>query len=160
MSEEQGLSAEDTRRMVVEVVSAFVKNNSVAIGDIADVIQLVYRSLRDVGGQGAAEGPKTPAVAIRQSVSKAGIICLEDGKRFRTLKRHLRESHGMSPEQYRVRWRLAPDYPMVAPDYSLQRSQVAKSMGLGRRGAAAKPAAKPAAPARKTRKATRRKTKR
>src|SRR5437016_7623790 len=121
-------------RMTAEVVSAYVSNNTLATGQLADVIQAVYNSLRGLEGQVAeppAE-PAKPAVPIRKSITPEYLICLEDGKKLKMLKRHLRSTYNLTPDEYRVKWGLAPDYPMVAPNYAARRSEFAKRIGLGR----------------------------
>ena len=130
------MAEDELLRMTAEVVSAYVSNNTLATGQLADVIQSVYNSLRGLEGQVAeppAE-PLKPAVPIRKSVTPEYLICLEDGKKLKMLKRHLKTAYNMTPEQYRERWNLAPDYPMVAPNYARQRSRLAKEIGLGTRG--------------------------
>jgi predicted transcriptional regulator len=121
-------------RMTAEVVSAYVSNNTLATAQLADVIQAVYNSLRGLEGQ-VAEAPSEPlkpAVPIRKSVTPEYLICLEDGKKLKMLKRHLRSTYNLTPDEYRSKWGLAPDYPMVAPKYAEQRSEFAKKIGLGR----------------------------
>jgi predicted transcriptional regulator len=121
-------------RMTAEVVSAYVSNNTLATAQLADVIQAVYNSLRSLEGQTAeppAE-PLRPAVPIRKSVTPEFLICLEDGKKLKMLKRHLRSTYSLTPDEYRAKWGLAQDYPMVAPKYAAQRSEFAKKIGLGR----------------------------
>ena len=121
-------------RMTAEVVSAYVSNNTLATGQLADVIQAVYNSLRGLEGQMAEppSEPLKPAVPIRKSVTPEYLICLEDGKKLKMLKRHLRSTYSLTPDEYRVKWGLPPDYPMVAPKYAEQRSEFAKKIGLGR----------------------------
>jgi predicted transcriptional regulator len=120
--------------LAAEVVAAFVANNSLPIGDLASLIQAVRGALENLGN--ASIDPATPAVkrepavSIRKSVTPDFIICLEDGKSFRSLRRHL-TALGMSPEEYRAKWNLPADYPMVAPNYAAQRSEMAKKIGLG-----------------------------
>jgi predicted transcriptional regulator len=129
------VSREDVLRMAVDVVAAYLSNNQVATGQIPDIINSVYSSLisLDVAVEELpAEAPK-PAVPVRKSVTPEYIVCLEDGKKLKMLKRHLRTTYGMSPEEYRARWNLPPDYPMVAPNYAKQRSDFAKKIGLGRK---------------------------
>ena len=121
-------------RMTAEVVSAYVSNNTLATGQLADVIQAVYNSLRGLDGHVAeppAE-PVRPAVPVRKSVTPEYLVCLEDGKKLKMLKRHLRSTYNLTPDEYRTKWGLAPDYPMVAPKYAEQRSEFAKKIGLGR----------------------------
>jgi predicted transcriptional regulator len=119
--------------LAAEIVSAYVSNNSVPAGDLPGLIGEVHTALNKVGNgatEAPAEAPK-PAVSVRKSVTPDYIICLEDGKKFKSLKRHLRTQYDMTPEQYREKWGLAPDYPMVAPNYAKARSELAKEMGLG-----------------------------
>lgn len=123
----------DTIELAADIVSAYVSNNSVPAGDLPALINEVYNALLRVGSSAAAEPvePPKPAVAVKKSVTNDFIICLEDGKKFKSLKRHLRTQYGLSPEEYREKWGLAPDYPMVAPNYAKARSNLAKQMGLG-----------------------------
>jgi len=119
--------------LTAEIVSAYVSNNTVAASDIPALINQVHAALaRDSGdgGEAAAE-PLKPAVSVKKSITPEHIVCLEDGKKFKSLKRHLRTQYNMTPEQYRDKWNLAADYPMVAPNYAAARSQLAKQMGLG-----------------------------
>jgi len=125
----------DILRMAADIVSAYVSNNSVASANIPEVINTVYGSLTSLNGQTtttAGEAPK-PAVSIRRSITPDYIVCLEDGKKLKMLKRHLRAAYGMSPDEYRLKWGLPADYPMVAPNYAIQRSAFAKKIGLGRK---------------------------
>jgi predicted transcriptional regulator len=119
--------------LTASIVSAYVSNNTVAAADIPALINQVHAALQRVSsGQGEAPAePLKPAVAIKKSVTPEYIVCLEDGKKFKSLKRHLRSQYNMTPEQYREKWGLPPDYPMVAPNYAAARSQLAKQMGLG-----------------------------
>ena len=119
--------------LAADIVSAYVSNNSVPAGDLPGLISQVHLALARVGNgaaEASAEAPK-PAIAIKKSVTPDYIICLEDGKKFKSLKRHLRAQYNLTPEQYREKWGLAPDYPMVAPNYAKARSDLAKEMGLG-----------------------------
>jgi predicted transcriptional regulator len=119
------ISQSDVLRMAVEIVSAYVSNNSVASTQVPDVINTVFGSLSALNGQttnGGGEPPK-PAVSVRRSVTPEYIVCLEDGKQLKMLKRHLRAAYGLTPDEY----------PMVAPNYAKQRSAVAKQIGLGRK---------------------------
>ena len=119
--------------LTTEIVSAHVSNNSLPVGDLPQLIQNVYRTLSNVGGvQGAVERPQ-PAVSVKKSVTPDHIICLEDGKKLKMLKRHLKTSYDLTPEEYRERWGLPRDYPMVAPNYAKHRSSLAKKIGLGTR---------------------------
>ena len=116
-----------------EIVSAHVANNSVSVSDLPQLIKQVHASLVGVSAGGAdrpAERPQ-PAVSIKKSVTPDFIVCLEDGKKLKMLKRHLKTAYGMTPSQYRERWGLPADYPMVAPNYAAQRSLLAKKIGLG-----------------------------
>ncbi len=115
------------------IVSAYVSNNSVAAGEIPNLINQVHGALLRVSS-GQAEVPSEPlrpAVSVKRSITPDYIVCLEDGKKFKSLKRHLRTQYSITPEQYREKWGLPPDYPMVAPNYAAARSQLAKQMGLG-----------------------------
>ena len=125
----------DVLRMAVDIVSAYVANNPVAANEVSHVINTVYGALNSLNGQGAMGGgePPKPAVSIRRSVTPDYIICLEDGKKLKMLKRHLRAAYNMTPDEYRVKWNLPADYPMVAPNYARQRSNFAKKIGLGRK---------------------------
>ena len=116
------------------IVAAHVSNNSVAVSDLPQLIRDVYQALSSVqdGGDREAERP-TPAVPIKRSITPDHIICLEDGKKLKMLKRHLKTAYNMTPDEYRERWGLASDYPMVAPNYAKQRSKLAKQIGLGTR---------------------------
>jgi len=116
--------------LVTEIVSAFVSNNSVSNKQIPDLITSVHQTLMKVTGQ-APEILK-PAVPKKRSVTPDYIVCLEDGKRLKMLKRHIRNSYNLSPEEYRKKWGLPNDYPMVAPKYAAQRSELAKKIGLGK----------------------------
>lgn len=119
--------------LVSDIVSAYVAHNPVPVAELPRLIEQVHATLRDVEGAPPAE-PKAelkPAVPVRKSVTDDHIVCLEDGKKFKSLKRHLRTRYDMSPEEYREKWGLAADYPMVAPNYARQRSDLARKMGLG-----------------------------
>src|SRR6516225_1877282 len=134
------VAPEELLRMTADVVAAYVSNNTLPTAQLAEVINAVYGSLKGLEGQvmePPAE-PAKPAVPIRKSITPDYLICLEDGKKLKMLKRHLRSTYNMTPDEYRTRWGLAPDYPMVAPNYAEQRSAFAKKIGLGR-GAADQP---------------------
>jgi len=137
MAEEndQTVASTDLLRMSVEIVSAYVSNNSIAVTQVPDVINTVYGALNSINGQTVSEISESqkPAVSVRRSVNPDYIVCLEDGKKLKMLKRHLRAAYGMSPDEYRAKWGLSSDYPMVAPNYALQRSAFAKKIGLGRK---------------------------
>lgn len=126
-------SSTDVRRLVVDIVVAFVGHNRLGIDELPGIIDTVHTALLDQQQGEAAQALPEPAVAVRRSVSRNHIVCLEDGKRFKSLKRHLRTAHNMTPEEYRARWSLSSDYPLVAPNYAAQRSELAKSIGLGRK---------------------------
>jgi predicted transcriptional regulator len=114
-----------------EIVSAHVGNNTVAISDLPNLIQEVYKTLSTVGSEQTMSERPRPAVPIKKSIFPDYIVCLEDGKKLKMLKRHLKTSYNMSPEDYRERWGLGVDYPMVAPNYAKHRSNLAKKIGLG-----------------------------
>ena len=152
----QQASREDALRLSVEIVASYLANNSVSAGSIPDLIRSVHGSLTNLGRPEAPARPpekQKPAVPIGRSVHEDYIVCLEDGKRLKMLKRYLRSRHNLTPDEYRRKWGLPPDYPMVAPAYATRRSEFAKQIGLGRgvrrqrsgtTGAAAKGAAKSA----------------
>jgi predicted transcriptional regulator len=127
----------DLLTLATQIVSAHVANNSVALDQLPLLIKDVYRTLASLGHAMPAEeiAKPTPAVPIKKSIFPEYIICLEDGKKLKMLKRHLQTSYGMTPDQYRERWGLAADYPMVAPNYASHRSSLAKKIGLGTSGA-------------------------
>jgi len=131
---------DDVLVMAAEIVAAFASNNQMPQGDLPDLIRSVHGTLQGLangesagGNDAAPEGPPAPAVPIDASVSKDAIICLECGKSFKTLKRHLSTEHSLSPVDYRARWQLSKDYPLVAPSYSKRRADTAKKIGLGRK---------------------------
>ncbi len=113
-----------------KIVTAHLSANSVAPGDLPKMIEAVYDALANTIAP--AEPPAVPAVSIKKSVTANHLVCLEDGKKLKTLKRHLQVSHDLSPEEYREKWGLASDYPMAAPAYAAQRSALAKAAGLGK----------------------------
>jgi len=125
--------AEDTLlTLTADIVAAHVSNNSVAVNDLPQLIQNVHSALSGISGSRAApEARPEPKVSIRASIKPDYIVCLEDGKKQKMLKRHLMTNHGMTPDEYRQKWGLAADYPMVAPNYAEQRRTLAKSIGLG-----------------------------
>ncbi|MFN7109227.1 MucR family transcriptional regulator [Brevundimonas sp. PWP3-1b1] len=122
--------------MTADIVSAYVGNNSVSADALPSLIANIHAALSGVsnGPVEAEPEPKEPAVPIRKSIAPDFLICLEDGRKFKSLKRHLRTKYDMSPEDYRAKWGLPKDYPMVAPNYAKARSELAKSMGLGQGG--------------------------
>ena len=121
----------DVLGLTAQIVSAHVSNNSVTIDALPSLIQDVYRTLAGVGREPVQPEKPQPAVPVKKSIFPDYIICLEDGKKLKMLKRHLKTSYNLSPDQYRDRWGLAPDYPMVAPSYARHRSSLAKKIGLG-----------------------------
>lgn len=124
-------NSSDLLALTTDIVSSHVANNTVAMQDLPQLIQQVYAALANVGSALAAKERPTPAVPPKRSVTPEYIICLEDGKKLKMLKRHLKTRYNLSPEEYRERWGLPPDYPMVAPNYAAQRSDLAKKIGLG-----------------------------
>jgi predicted transcriptional regulator len=131
MSETMGTS--NYIELTAEIVSAYVSNNPVPASDMPGLINQVHSALTRISGghSDAQPEPLKPAVSVKKSITPDYIVCLEDGKKFKSLKRHLRTQYSMTPEQYREKWSLAADYPMVAPNYAAARSQQAKQMGLG-----------------------------
>ena len=119
--------------LTANIVSAYLSNNPTPAAEISNLISQVHSALLRVsGGRGEAPAePAKPAVSLKKSINPDYLVCLEDGKRFKSLKRHLRTQYNMTPEQYRDKWGLPADYPMVAPNYAVARSQLAKQMGLG-----------------------------
>ena len=122
--------------MTADIVSAYVSNNTVNADALPGLISSIHSMLSQVAGGGVEPEPEPqePAVPIRKSISPDYLICLEDGRKFKSLKRHLRTKYDMSPEEYRAKWGLPKDYPMVAPNYAKARSDLAKQMGLGQGG--------------------------
>jgi predicted transcriptional regulator len=132
----------DIIEMTTDIVSAYVGNNLVAAADLPTLIASVHKAITGVGSpEATAVMAQTPAVPVRKSIQPDHIVCLEDGRKFKSLKRHLRTKYNLSPEDYRAKWGLPKDYPMVAPDYAASRSALAKSMGLGKGGRQAAKAA-------------------
>lgn len=132
--EAHGAGGDDALRMTTEIVASFVGNNKVSSEELADLIRTVHRTvsgLADSNIEKSSERPK-PAAPINRSIQDDYIICLEDGKKLKMLKRYLRSTYGMTPEDYRKRWGLPADYPMVAPSYAARRSEFAKRIGLGK----------------------------
>jgi predicted transcriptional regulator len=132
-SSDEDAAALNFIELTADIVSAYVSNNSVATGEISSLINQVYSALKQVSGghSVALAEPAKPATSIKKSLTSDYLICLEDGKKFKSLKRHLRTQYNISPEQYREKWGLPADYPMVAPNYAAARSRLAKQMGLG-----------------------------
>src|SRR5271167_2512747 len=136
----------DVLRMVTDVIASYLKKNPVAASDLPNVIATVYGAFTAPQAspvEAVVERPE-PAVPVKRSVTPDYIICLEDGKQLKMLKRHLATSYNLTPDEYRARWGLSPDYPMVAPNYATQRSALAKQIGLGSRARDGRPAAKKA----------------
>lgn len=128
----------DMKEMLItltsDIVAAHVSNNSVAVDDVSVLICNVFGALSGLGGEVVKEvAPPEPAVAVRNSVKRSHIVCLDCGKKMKMLKRHLMTEHGMTPDEYRARWGLGSDYPLVAPDYAETRRDLAKKIGLGRK---------------------------
>ena len=143
--------------LTADIVAAHVSNNSVAVSDITQLIENVHNALTDLAGKQAEEAKPEPAVSIRSSIKPDYVVCLEDGKKLKMLKRHLMTHYKMTPDDYRKKWGLPADYPMVAPNYAEQRRKLAKKIGLG-----TKPRKSPGrkkAPAKRTRTTTRAKKK-
>lgn len=133
MENKQDLLPSDTRELTAEIVAAFVGQNKVTAEELPGLIMTVYRTLEGLGsGETKGPGAQAPAVPIRSSVRRNHIVCLEDGYKFRSLKRHLKAAHGLKPEEYRAKWGLRRDYPMVAPAYSAERAAAARAIGLGK----------------------------
>ncbi|BCG97997.1 MucR family transcriptional regulator [Mesorhizobium sp. 131-2-1] len=135
MIEEAESKADNLIELTADVVSAYVSNNPVPVSELPALISQIYAALNGMAGDAASEKPEPlkPAVPIKKSVTPDYIIRLEDGKRFKSLKRHLATHYGLTPDDYRAKWRRPADYPMVAPNYAAARSVLAKSMGLGRK---------------------------
>src|SRR6195952_4262109 len=127
------LAAKSFIDLTASIVSAYLSNNPTPASDIPSLISQIHAALLKVstGRIDAPSEPAKPAVSVKKSMTADYLVCLEDGKRFKSLKRHLRTQYGITPEQYREKWGLPPDYPMVAPNYAVARSQLAKQMGLG-----------------------------
>ena len=131
---ESSEQSNDLLALTTEIVAAHVSNNTVALADLPQLINQVYSSLANIGVAPVTPAVRPqPAVSVKKSVQPDYIVCLEDGKKLKMLKRHLKTAYNMSPESYRERWGLPADYPMVAPNYAEQRSRLAKEIGLGTR---------------------------
>jgi predicted transcriptional regulator len=135
--ENQAAKADELLKLASEIVAAYVSNNPIPAADVPAMIKTVYSTLGGLAGgaTGEATTSQKPVVPIKRSVTPDYIICLEDGKKLKMLKRYLRSNYNMTPEEYRAKWGLPADYPMVAPNYAAQRSEFAKKIGLGRAGA-------------------------
>ena len=133
MSEDKSVDRSEILALTAEIVASHLSNNAVAGADVGPLIQSVFDTLRGLGSDEPAVSMElTPAVPIKRSVTDDYIVCLEDGKKLKMLKRYLRSNFNMTPEEYRAKWGLPADYPMVAPNYAAQRSEFAKKIGLGR----------------------------
>ena len=128
-----GVGERSVLEMASEIVSAYLRHNTLPSGRVPEFIHSVHKSLSEIdkGAVNLEEQPPKPAVPIRRSITPDHVICLEDGKKLKMLKRHLRSTYDMSPDEYRSKWNLPPDYPMVAPNYAARRSELAKKSGLG-----------------------------
>ncbi|MBH61004.1 MAG: transcriptional regulator [Alphaproteobacteria bacterium] len=132
---DSGISDAELLHMASDIAAAYVSHNNLSAEQLPDVIKTVHATLSSVGrGLGSDRDNLKPAVPVRRSITPDYIVCLEDGKRLKMLKRHLRSAYNMTPDEYRAKWGLPSDYPMVAPNYAKQRSQFAKKIGLGRKG--------------------------
>ena len=131
----EAVDREDIVQLTADIVSAYVSNNAVDAGALSKLIEDVHMALVRAPAAAAEpeQKPLVPAVSVRKSVTPDYIISLEDGRKFKSLKRHLQGTYGMTPDEYRAKWGLPPDYPMVAPNYAAQRSEFAKQIGLGRK---------------------------
>jgi predicted transcriptional regulator len=123
--------ADDILALTAKIVAAHVSNNTVPLADLPGLIHQVHQALSGVGSSTTTSIRPQPAVPVKKSVLPDYIVCLEDGKKLKMLKRHLKSAYNLTPEQYRERWGLPADYPMVAPNYAKQRSQLARDLGLG-----------------------------
>ncbi len=132
MIQEEGETAELLITLTADIVAAHVSNNSVSVSDVPSLISNVHQALSGISSHSIAQETPEPAVPIRASIKKDYIVCLEDGKKLKMLKRHLMTHYGMTPDDYRAKWGLPADYPMVAPAYAEQRRTLAKAIGLGR----------------------------
>lgn len=132
--ENNGLRSDDILKLATEIVAAYVSNNPIPVSEVPAMIKSVHSTLGGLGGgfAGEIQLSQKPAIAVKRSVNPDFIVCLEDGKKLKMLKRYLRSNYGMTPEEYRSKWGLPADYPMVAPNYAAQRSEFAKKIGLGR----------------------------
>ena len=148
---ESTLEPGETLHLATDIVAAFVSNNSVSTEKLPGLLQDVHDAVRALAAGGTASaGNQQPAVAVKKSITKDYIICLEDGKKLKMLKRYLRTQYGLSPEDYRRKWNLPADYPMVAPNYAKRRSEFAKEIGLGRAGGRKAPSKRKTTKTRKT----------
>lgn len=131
-SEDESFSRADALQLASEIVSAYVSNNAISSTELPSMIRDIHQILTDLGSQNSSnKNNQEPAVAIKKSITPDYLVCLEDGKKLKMLKRYLRSRYDMTPEEYRAKWALPADYPMVAPNYAEQRSKLAKKIGLG-----------------------------
>lgn len=130
--------ATDALTLTVDIVTAHLSNNAVSVDALPTLIQDVYRSLTGAGREPPETDKPVPAVPVKKSIFPDHLVCLEDGQKLKMLKRHLKTAYDLTPDQYRERWGLGPDYPMVAPNYARHRSSLAKQIGLGTKSRAAK----------------------
>ena len=144
MSEEQTIDRSEILTLTSEIVSAHVSNNATRGDAVPELIQSVFDKLTALASDEPAPTELTPATPIRKSITDDYIVCLEDGRKLKMLKRHLMTAYGMTPEEYRARWGLKADYPMVAPNYSKKRQELAKKIGLGRKPRVVEPEPAPA----------------
>ena len=135
-------NSDDLLKLTENIVSAHVSNNAISSADLPDLIKAVYTALGNARAAGEAPATPKPVVPIKRSVTPNHVVCLEDGKKFKMLKRHLKTDHNLTPKEYRDRWGLPSDYPMTAPNYAKARSELAKKIGLGRKRKIVKPKAK------------------
>ena len=140
MTEASGQKTDELLKLASSIIAAYVSNNPVPVSELPSMIKSVHATLGGLSGGGQGEGTTSqkPAVPIKRSITPEYIVCLEDGKKLKMLKRYLRSNYKLSPEEYRSKWGLSADYPMVAPNYAAQRSEFAKKIGLGRTSAASK----------------------
>ena len=133
MTDTSGNRSDDLLKLASDIVAAYVSNNPVPVSELPGMIKSVHATLGGLSGAGGSEAltSQKPAVPIKRSITPEYIVCLEDGKKLKMLKRHLMTHYNMTPDQYRQKWGLSPDYPMVAPNYAEQRRNLAKSIGLG-----------------------------
>jgi predicted transcriptional regulator len=151
MSEDQTIDRSEILALTTEIVSAHVSNNTTGPDSVPQLIQSVFDTLAALARDEQAPAELTPAVPIRKSVTDEHIVCLEDGKKLKMLKRHLMTAYGMTPEDYRAKWGLKADYPMVAPAYARKRQELAKKIGLGRKPRVVEPEPAPAPRAKRSR---------
>jgi predicted transcriptional regulator len=128
---ENSSSSERLTALTAQIAASYVSQHNVPVADLPQLFATIYQGLTRAGQTGSTESRREPAVPVRRSVAADYIVCLEDGKKLKMLKRHLKTSYNLTPEQYRERWGLSADYPMVAPNYAKQRSKLAKQIGLG-----------------------------